>query len=129
MKNITEKTNKMNRLHTLQRIDINAEDKNMDKYTFKVSGVTHENYQEAIKWLIEDAGLKEFALERINHPKDPHAIMVTVSGVQFGWVPRELNQELAAAMDKGEHYYAELVQLNKHPDYPIIGVTVRLRKK
>jgi len=101
----------------------------MDATIFKVSGVTFENFQEAIYWLIKDAGLKEFELERINHPKDQYAIKITASGVQFGWVPVPLNRELAAAMDNGQKYFAELVCLNTHPRHETIGVTVRLKKK
>ena len=99
----------------------------MNNVTFKVSGVTHERFPEAISLLIVDAGLQEFELERINHPMDPNAIKILASGVQFGWVPRHISKILAPLLDKGECYTAFLVQVNTHPGYETRGVTVKLK--
>jgi hypothetical protein len=60
---------------------------------------------------------------------DPNAIMVLAGGTQAGWVPRELAEELAPALDAGERWSAVVLRERRAtPRDPRTGLTMLLAR-
>ena len=58
---------------------------------------------------------------------DANAIAVLAGGVQVGWVPRELAEEIAPAIDRGEPYSALVLREQRaSPRDPRTGLTMLL---
>lgn len=103
----------------------------MNNIMITLAGVTAENRQEVIHELVINSGIPDFMLIREpNNPYDPNAIRVDVWGFEMavGFVPRRVAQRLAPLMDAGALYDGKLVQVNKHPRYDTVGLTIRFFK-
>jgi HIRAN domain len=58
---------------------------------------------------------------------DPNAIQVLADGQQLGWVPRELAERLAPALDGGESWSAIVLrEQRRSPRHPRDGLTMLL---
>jgi hypothetical protein len=62
-----------------------------------------------------------------DNPYDANAIAVLAGGEQVGWVPRELAEEIAPALDRGEPYSAIVLREQRaSPRDPRTGLTMLL---
>jgi hypothetical protein len=98
----------------------------MFRRTCKLAGVTYCDAQQNInKFGCRDIG--SFALVReADNPHDPNAISVELAGLFFGYIPRDLAQELAPLMDAGRSFLALFVCRNESPFHDTVGMTVEV---
>ena len=93
----------------------------------KLTGVTLAMAQDVIRDLILASGVSRFTLVRdTNNKYDQSAVMVRCLSFFLGWVPQGLNLNLAAEMDGGKVFEAELVRVLDNPDYPTRGVVINI---
>ena len=98
----------------------------MKHLIIKLAGVTVGDAQENIKKFgCRDIG--SFALVREPYnPHDPNAIRVELAGLYLGYVPRYVAKDLAPQMDAGRRSIARFVNLNEHPLFDKVGLTVKI---
>ena len=59
------------------------------------------------------------------NPHDPNAIAVDAGGVEVGWVPRTIAEQIAPALDAGESYSAVVLREQRaSPRDPRTGLTM-----
>jgi hypothetical protein len=59
------------------------------------------------------------------NPQDPNAIAVDAGGVQVGWVPRGIAEQMAPALDAGEPFSAVVLREQRaSPRDPRTGLTM-----
>jgi hypothetical protein len=93
----------------------------------KLTGVTLAMAQDVIRDLILGSGVSKFSLVRdANNKYDQSAVMVCCLSFFLGWVPMGLNSNLAAEMDGGKVFEAELVRVLDNPNYPTRGVVINI---
>ena len=93
-----------------------------------VAGVAGTHFREAAVAAAELAPGDPLELRREpDNPHDPHAIAVDGGGQHLGFVPRELAEEIAPALDAGEPWSAiALREQRDSPRDPRTGVTMLL---
>ena len=93
----------------------------------KLTGVSFGVAKEVIKDLIQVGHIDEYDLIREHEsPYDPNTIKVQCLNNFLGWIPKERNSGLAALMDNGRQFKAELVRIVSHPSHPNKGVIVNI---
>jgi hypothetical protein len=67
-------------------------------------------------------------IRELQNPHDPNAIRVETNGHYLGYIPKGLAEKITPLMDNGTQLRAEIVQPNKRPYYPVVGLTVKIRR-
>jgi hypothetical protein len=92
----------------------------------KLSGVSFGDTQENIRRFgCRDIGTYALVREPDN-PHDPNAIQVAIAYWLMGYLPKATARLLAPLMDAGRTFLAEFVSRNEHPNYKLVGLTIRI---
>jgi hypothetical protein len=91
-----------------------------------VAGAGQHHAEALVAAVIEPGDALELRRDPDNE-HDPNAIQVLAAGAQLGWVPRELAEQLAPALDRGEAWSAIVLREHRRsPRNPRDGLTMLL---